>query len=77
MAFPEQVKDILFDRSGGRCECRRSTHSHGQRCPTTIWRHRGVYYHHVYSNGSDAPSNGEALCPRCHKGTRSYGRSKS
>ena len=75
--FSERVKDEAFRRSRGRCECRRVTHPHIGRCPTTIWRHHNVNYHHINSNGPDTLSNCEALCIKCHKRTRSYGRTKS
>jgi hypothetical protein len=76
MAFPEYVKDAAFRRSGRRCECRRPSHGHGRRCPTQIWRHRNVHYHHVNAYGEDILSNCEALCIKCHKLTHSYGRPK-
>lgn len=74
MAFPEDVKDAAFKRSRGRCECRRKSHSHGVRCNTTIWRHRNVHFHHINAYGDDILSNCEALCIKCHRLTRSYGR---
>ena len=76
MAFPESVKDAAYWRSGGRCECRRSSHGHGGRCWSRIWRHRNVHYHHINAYGDDTLSNCEALCINCHKLTRSYGRPK-
>ena len=75
MAFSESVKDAAFKRSGGRCECWRSTHGHMGRCGTTITRH-SAEYHHVTSEeagGSDGQENCEALCFPCHKKTGSYG----
>ncbi len=76
MAFSENIKDQAFRRSGGRCECRRSTHTnHTGRCSASITRH-GAEYHHVVSlqaGGSDGLENCEALCPTCHKQTGSYG----
>ncbi len=76
MAFPESVKDAAFKRSGGRCECKRSSHSnHTSRCSTTITRH-SAEYHHVVSEdagGPDTLDNCEALCKTCHKQTGSYG----
>jgi len=74
MAFSESVKDEAFKRSGGRCECTRSSHdNHTGRCSTTITRHTAEY-HHVTAGGPDILSNCEALCKGCHKQTQSYGR---
>lgn len=73
MAFSESVKDAAFKRSGGRCECTRSSHTnHTGRCPTTITRH-SAEYHHVDSTGPDTLANCEALCVTCHRQTESYG----
>ncbi len=76
MAFSESVKDAAFKRSGGHCECNRSSHTnHTIRCSTTITRH-GAEYHHVKSQdagGPDTLDNCEALCKTCHQQTKSYG----
>jgi len=63
MAFSESVKDSAFKRSGGQCECRRTTHRHIGRCSTNITRY-GAEYHHIVSQnagGSDGLDNCEAL----------------
>jgi 5-methylcytosine-specific restriction endonuclease McrA len=78
MAFPDSVKDAAFKRSGGRCECGRTSHpKHPRgRCPTAIST-QSVDYHHVRSRkagGPDTLANCEALCRKCHKLTKSYGR---
>lgn len=75
MAFSESIKDKAFKRSGGQCECKRTTHGHSGRCKTRITRH-GAEYHHVLSQsagGTDGLENCEALCTTCHRKTRSYG----
>ncbi len=70
MPFPESVKDAAFARSGGRCECERSSHSnHTGRCPTGITRHTAEY-HHVQpeeDGGPDTLANCRALCKACHR----------
>jgi len=80
MAFPESVVKQAWDRSGGRCECRRTTHGHSGRCSRTLlWPSRGkeTSYgweaHHINANGPDTLSNCEILCQDCHKKTRTYG----
>ena len=80
-AFSEAIesgatKDQAFARSGGRCECTRSSHTnHTGRCPTTIRRHTAEYHHRVSESagGGDGLSNCEALCVTCHRQTGSYG----
>ena len=76
MAFSESTKNEAFGNSGGRCECRRTTHNHPHiRCPVTVTRY-GAEYHHITSQdagGSDGLSNCEVLCVKCHQATRSYG----
>ena len=75
MAFSESVKDAAFRRSGGQCECRRTTHRRIGRCGTNITRY-GAEYHHIVSQnagGSDGLDNCEALCVTCHQQTKSYG----
>lgn len=75
MAFSESVKDAAFRRSGGQCECRRTTHGHSGRCQTKITRYSAEYHHVVSQNagGSDGLENCEALCVTCHTKTGSYG----
>lgn len=76
MAFSEPTKNAAFKRSGGQCECRRSTHPHGaNRCPTKVSQH-GARYHHITSQeagGSNSPGNCQVLCVTCHELTRPYG----
>ncbi|MHC4072779.1 MAG: HNH endonuclease [Planctomycetota bacterium] len=75
MAFTDSVKDSAFRRSGGQCECKRTTHGHIGRCLSIITRHVAEY-HHVVSEaagGSDGLENCEALCVTCHQKTKSYG----
>lgn len=86
MAFPLSVVLAAWQRSGGRCECTRSTHGHGYyRCNKALnWNARGSDYawggweaHHKTAEsvgGADTLSNCEILCMDCHKKTESYGR---
>lgn len=76
MPFPQSVKDSVWRRSGGKCECRRKGHSHSGRCSKPLTRST-VEYHHVHAEslgGHNGLSNCEALCRACHHGTASYGR---
>lgn len=75
MAFSSETKKAIFANANGRCErCGKQlvfeNHFEGER---GAWEaHHRVA---VSKGGSDAPSNGEALCLDCHKNTRTYGRS--
>ena len=78
--FPENVIRQAWNRSGGRCECRRSTCGHSGRCnKKLLWGSHGVESeygwetHHIDSNGPDVLSNCEILCQECHKNTQSFG----
>ena len=75
MAFPDIVVERAWSRSGGVCECRRSSHLHIRgRCSNKLaWDNRGRESHgaweahHVDSTGADTQSNCEILCWDCHK----------
>ena len=77
MAFPDNVIEAAWKRSGGRCECRRKSHNHSYgRCNKTLsFNNRGRTgwgcweAHHINSNGGDVLSNCEILCWDCHSRT--------
>lgn len=75
MAFTESTKDAAFARSGGQCECERTTHGHVGRCPTKVTGHGAQYHHKVAadSGGDDSLSNCEVLDTDCHQKTQTYG----
>jgi hypothetical protein len=83
MAFPESVIDRAWTRAGGRCECKRKTCGHIDRCPNvlvfTLRGHEdagGWEAHHKTASilyPEDTLGNCEILCVSCHKNTRSYG----
>ena len=42
MGFLQSLVDDAWKRSGGRCECERTTHGHGARCNKPLsWGARG------------------------------------
>ena len=77
MAFSDSVKQAAWFRSGGRCECWRTSH----------WNHPGLgcgaqlvdfgfQYHHrnaLSVGGPDTLSNCEVLCLTCHQQTDNWG----
>jgi 5-methylcytosine-specific restriction endonuclease McrA len=80
MAFSESVVKQAWDRSGGKCECKRAAHGHTGRCNhTLLWSSQGKdtdfgwEAHHINANGPDTLSNCEILCQTCHKKTGTYG----
>lgn len=85
MAFSDYTVMKAWERSGGRCECERSSHGHSGRCTQKLMLNQrgndnsiyGWEAHHkiaVARGGSDVLSNCEILCISCHKKTDSYGR---
>ena len=86
MAFSSAVIAAAWQRSGGRCECCRTTCGHGYyRCNRALnWYARGNDYaadgweaHHVIAveyGGPDTLENCRILCIPCHKKTPTYGR---
>lgn len=81
MAFSNSVVNDAWERSGGKCECKRTSHPHGQkRCNKSLSKasrgldtSMGWEAHHIVAGGADTLSNCEILCQDCHKRTRSYG----
>lgn len=69
------VRQQLFDRARGQCECRMSVCSHhraGARCPHRLGE--GWEAHRKTAGGGYTLSNLIAMCKTCHKNTRTYGR---
>lgn len=73
MAVSQAVRDEIYRRAGGRCECEMVVCGHRGRCTTGLhpphWD-----AHHKNANGPDTPGNLLAMCATCHKNTRTYGR---
>lgn len=74
MAFSMKTKDKIFQAAHGHCErCdKQLTHDNHKKGERGAWEahHRTA----ASKGGSDAPSNGEALCIACHEKTRSFGK---
>jgi hypothetical protein len=76
MAILKEVKQRLYTRAGGQCECTMRVCDHhraGSRCPHGL---SAGYWnaHHRAAGGVDNLGNLIALCASCHKNTRTYGR---
>lgn len=76
MAFPDSVIEQVIARSGGKCECTRTSCAHHTgRCSKTL-TNLNWHAHHktaIASGGGDTLSNCEALCIPCHTNTQTYG----
>lgn len=68
MPTPQDVKDAVFERAGGRCECRRAIHLHISRCSNPLegrWQvHQPVPESIV---GLDLLYNFQGLCSECYE----------
>ena len=69
MAISEEIRKKLYERAGGRCECK------SQRCDLHKGRcHQKLsgnwYAHHKADGGSDTLGNLFAMCIPCHQNTR-------
>jgi hypothetical protein len=67
MAFTESVVISCFNRSDGRCECRRDHPEHRGhgRCKVRFTRTEGWVAYRVIRNAPETSSNCELLCPNC------------
>ena len=63
----QTMKDSLFARSGGRCECHRSTHMHMGRCSNQLEEDWRAYQPISPAKGGvDLLYNWQALCADCY-----------
>ena len=75
MAFPENVVEQAWKRSGGKCECKRWTHNYNYtKCDTQLvsairgQEGQGRWEaHRINRKGDDTLSNCEILCWDCYK----------
>jgi hypothetical protein len=75
MSFSELTKDIIYNLSGGRCQCTLahaamlSPHLPGSRCQAWFYRNGPWEAHHIMPEslgGDGSIGNGAALCLVCH-----------
>ena len=75
MAFSDELVRAAWDRSGGRCECHREGHGHGERCGASLlWSLRGATSTaggwsavRRTSWGTDVLANCEIRCAACQR----------
>ena len=75
--FSDTVVEQAWQRSGGNCECTRTTHGHTGRCNKMITKGRrgdrgNIFYWEVRSISGlykDSASDCQILCRECHYAT--------
>ena len=69
------IREDVFKRAGGKCECTMKTCGHHiGRCSAVL---RGEWeVHRIAAGGSYTLSNVIATCQTCHRNTPSYGAGK-
>ena len=67
----QELRDAVYKRAGGRCECTMKNCGHTGRCTATL---RGEWeLHRVTAGGSYTLSNVIGMCQTCHRNTPTYG----
>ncbi len=68
----QELRDAVYKRAGGRCECTmKSCSRHAGRCTAEL---RGEWeVHRLSAGGAYALSNVIGMCQMCHRNTPSYG----
>lgn len=65
------LRDDVFKRAGGRCECTMKVCGHEGRCPAVL---RGEWeVHRRIAGGDYTLSQVLGMCQLCHRNTPSYG----
>ena len=76
MAFSTETVQLAWRRSGGRCECERTTYNHKVRCnKQLVWENRGMECpnrweaHSLSGMQRDTVIDCRIYCWFCHKTT--------
>ena len=65
------LKNKVYERAGGTCECRMKGCGHGERCGALL---RGEWeMHRLAAGGEYILNNLLGMCQICHRNTPSYG----
>jgi hypothetical protein len=69
------IRDDVYDRAGGKCECRMKTcGNHTGRCNAML---RGEWeVHRLTAGGPYTLGNVLGMCKTCHRKTPSYGKGR-
>ena len=68
------LRDDVYKRAGGKCECTMSICSHHSgRCSAMLRLNSGWELHRITAGGPYTLSNVKAICQACHRNTPSYG----
>ena len=75
--FTKETIDLAWNRSGGRCECKRKTHGHDGRCNKKLVRKNqgritGDYWEAHHADGDETKNDVDhclIFCWECHEQT--------
>jgi hypothetical protein len=77
MSISEEIIEKAWKRSGGNCECTRTTHWHTGRCKMTLFKDfkgelKNSYGWEAYSENSNSAAllDCEILCTQCYLATK-------
>ncbi|MFI5263685.1 MAG: hypothetical protein ACHQM6_04135 [Candidatus Kapaibacterium sp.] len=74
MDYPQTIKNQAVKRSGGKCECTRSTHGHSGRCNERFGVNWFIHPKSSLRSKDDLSlSNAEVLCSPCHEARQLLG----
>ena len=65
------IRDEVFNRAGGRCECTMKICGHSGRCTARL--HGEWEVHRLTAGGPYVLSNVLGMCQTCHRNTPTYG----
>ncbi len=71
MSAPEHIRELVYKRGGGKCECMEEVCSHHTGCCNAMLRGEwGV--HRTDPEGAYTPNNVVAMCQECHRNMPIY-----
>ena len=74
MEFSQQIKEQAYKRSGGKCECVRTTHGHSGRCNAKFAMKWHIHPKSSLRSKEDLSlANSEVLCSPCHESRQLLG----
>jgi hypothetical protein len=74
MEFSQVIKEQAYKRSGGKCECVRTTHGHSGRCNAKFLMKWHIHTKSSLRAKEDLSlANSEVLCSPCHEARQLLG----